>query len=258
MLCPHCRVESAEGSRFCYACGRPLLAEAVAPAQVLGYATRGAQPGTGYRSPRGHGTRAAVMLAIMAVMDALMALAGSLTAHSYGQGHFSRVEPSTPELVLGCVSLPYLLGTILSCVFFLIWMHRVSANLPALGRATPRFSPGWAVGCWFVPFANLVWPYQAMREIWIESAPGSESSGGSTAIVKWWWAAWLVSNIIGSIAGRVSLTAESAQVAAAAEWCAVLASLIGIAAALLAFVIVRRITKNQDVRYAERYGASLG
>lgn len=222
---------------------------------TLGYAPLGARPGTGYRSPRAHGTSTAVMLAIMAAITIVLAAVRALTAAAYGQGRFELDEPSAPELALACVSLPYLLGFILSAVCFLTWMHRVNGNIPALAGVTPRFSPGWAVGCWFVPIANLVWPYQAVREIWVASAPASRASARSLALPGWWWAAWLTSNIIGSISGRVSIGAKTAQVAAAAEWYGVLSDAISVAAALLAIVIVRRITADQEQRFAELRGA---
>jgi len=56
-------------------------------------------------------------------------------------------------------------------VAFLMWMHRAHRNLPALGAQNLKYSPGWAVGGWFVPFLNLVRPYQVMGEIWRESKP---------------------------------------------------------------------------------------
>ena len=47
----------------------------------------------------------------------------------------------------------------------LMWVHRAYRNLPALGARDMAYSPGWAVGWWFIPFLNLVRPYQVVREI---------------------------------------------------------------------------------------------
>ena len=50
-------------------------------------------------------------------------------------------------------------------VVWLVWQHHATANLWSRGLPGLRFTPGWVVGWWFVPFANLVLPYLAMREL---------------------------------------------------------------------------------------------
>ncbi len=46
-----------------------------------------------------------------------------------------------------------------------IWVYRVNANLREAGLTELRYSPGWAVGSFFVPLANLVVPFMAMRRL---------------------------------------------------------------------------------------------
>jgi len=38
-----------------------------------------------------------------------------------------------------------------------------------VGTRESRFTPGWAVGYWFVPFVNLVRPYQIVADLWLRS-----------------------------------------------------------------------------------------
>ncbi|HKP70301.1 MAG TPA: DUF4328 domain-containing protein, partial [Pyrinomonadaceae bacterium] len=89
-------------------------------------------------------------------------------------------------------------------VGFLIWLYRAHANLDALGARNLEFTPGWAVGWWFIPFANLVKPYQAVREVWYESDPDADpndkvfltaSLRTAPTYMGVWWAMWLISNI---------------------------------------------------------------
>lgn len=63
--------------------------------------------------------------------------------------------------VIGLLQLLVYLGTV---VAFLVWFRRAYRNLPALGAESLRFSSGWAVGAWFVPFLNLVRPKQLADE----------------------------------------------------------------------------------------------
>jgi uncharacterized BrkB/YihY/UPF0761 family membrane protein len=55
-------------------------------------------------------------------------------------------------LTLGRLELA---GSILTGLAWFIWLHRAVANARSLGVPT-ECTPGWAVGWWFVPFANLV------------------------------------------------------------------------------------------------------
>jgi hypothetical protein len=47
---------------------------------------------------------------------------------------------------------------------FLMWLHRVVRQMNAWGREVGA-TPAWAVGCWSVPFVNLVKPFHVMRSI---------------------------------------------------------------------------------------------
>lgn len=69
------------------------------------------------------------------------------------------------------------------------------------------FTPGWAVGWYFVPIAWFWKPYQAMREIWQASVnPTSWREQPVTAALHWWWTLWIVPlwglSIVGWALGR--------------------------------------------------------
>src|SRR5262245_61248809 len=66
----------------------------------------------------------------------------------------------------GLIGLVQFIVVVTSAVLFLRWIHRANWNARALGAQGMEFSPGWSIGWYFVPFANLWKPYQAMREIW--------------------------------------------------------------------------------------------
>src|SRR2546430_13548182 len=40
-----------------------------------------------------------------------------------------------------------------------------------------RFSQGWAVGCWLIPFVNLVRAYQTMKDLWLRSESLNDRDG---------------------------------------------------------------------------------
>lgn len=59
------------------------------------------------------------------------------------------------QQLIGVLRFLLALGT---AVAFLMWFHRTHKNLPGLGGRELKYTPGWAVGGFFVPFLNLVRP----------------------------------------------------------------------------------------------------
>jgi hypothetical protein len=53
---------------------------------------------------------------------------------------------------------------IITGIVFLKWIHAANRNARAMGAQGLRFSPGWALGYYFVPVLSLWKPYQAMKE----------------------------------------------------------------------------------------------
>ena len=73
----------------------------------------------------------------------------------------------------GLVGTAQVLIYLISGVLILMWIYRANHNARALGAANMDFTPGWSVGWYFIPIANLWKPYQAMKEIWKASASPS-------------------------------------------------------------------------------------
>ena len=55
--------------------------------------------------------------------------------------------------------------------FLIAWTSRLYRNLSALGVGPLRYTEGWAIGAWFIPFFNLVRPKQILDDIWRGSGP---------------------------------------------------------------------------------------
>ncbi len=162
-------------------------------------------------------------------------------------------------LLVGLVGALEILLTLATIVVFLIWEHRSFSNLSPLQAKNLEFSPGWAVGWWFIPFANLVKPYQAMKELWRESDPDYDedigflsSNYGVPVFFGFWWACWLISNVISRIADK----AFYADLTNGVAFLLILSSVLSIAAAGLLIIIVRDIYDRQEKRY-KRIGARV-
>lgn len=106
-------------------------------------------------------------------------------------------------VVLG-VSLAQLGGLVASVILVSMWTYRAMKNLHIAKAAAATMSPGWAVGWYFIPFANLWKPFEGMLQIWRESHRLAGRPEKVAAYVGWWWATWLVSNFLANIALRLS------------------------------------------------------
>jgi hypothetical protein len=158
--------------------------------------------------------------------------------------------------IVGLRSLAYLCATIA----FLLWIHRAYKNLPALGARNLQYSPGWAVGWWFIPFANLIYPFRVVREIWNKSDPAYDpetsflwEGAGAPALLGWWWGLWIISNLAGHVVYRMFSNARSPDQFLLATQLDMAASLITVAAAALAILVVKGISERQEER-ERRYG----
>jgi hypothetical protein len=139
-----------------------------------------------------------------------------------------------------------------TAVVFLIWIYRVSKNLKPLGSQNQKYSPGWAIGWFFIPFANWVLPFLVTKEIWKASDPkamDAESwrSTSVSPIVPAWWALYVVASIGGYIVVRIALGGgETATDLLNQTWAWVIADVLEIPAAVLAILVVWGITSRQD------------
>jgi hypothetical protein len=145
---------------------------------------------------------------------------------------------------------------ILTIVFFLIWVHRAYSNLSPLKARNIEFSPGWAVGWWFIPFANLVKAYQVMRELWTASDPDLDerldfmpAGSSSNSVLGFWWGTYLVGNVILRISDK-QFDAATSQYKTAILLYLIGSSVLIVSAALL-IILVSDITNRQLQRKAK-------
>lgn len=79
-------------------------------------------------------------------------------------------------------------------VLFIIWSHQAATIVRWRRPDALRRPPGWAIGGWFVPFANFVLPKQMVDDIWHGAVPP-----GKPRQTPWWTHAWWATFIAGSL-----------------------------------------------------------
>src|ERR1700752_2638028 len=133
-------------------------------------------------------------------------------------------------------------------VFFCVWLYRAAENLRRFNQwSRLSYSSGFAVGSFFIPFANLVIPYRAVKEVWQQSLTEDEgliSAPGAPAIFPVWWTFWLASSFAGNISMRLSFTEGVPHTTATLV--SIIASALHIIAAVFAYQVVDAIDKRQE------------
>jgi hypothetical protein len=201
-----------------------------------------------------------VMLCAAGVLGA--ALANRLTlVHDFQAGNFSdaiRRADDADDLVSASASF-YGLVQLAIVVLFIIWQFRGAKNNEALDRRGARFGPGWSIGAWFIPIANLVIPVMIMQDLWRGATPSTprgdprwRSARGSW-LVGVWWTAWLLSLLrfgASSAALRDNSSLSDIETGNAIALAGTIATAI---AAVLAAVVVWTLSRRQlDTLRAQR------
>jgi hypothetical protein len=152
----------------------------------------------------------------------------------------------------GLVGIAFIATVVTWCM----WQHAAQRTAIAMSSQPLNFSPGWAVGWWFIPFANLVQPFRTVKELWKASHGGAWENMKTWGVIPVWWAFWLASFVhvwfgessanfgfgIGTV-GRAPQTA--AEIANRDSW-EIVSLLIRVVAAVLAVLIVRAIVSLQE------------
>lgn len=134
------------------------------------------------------GLRAQRAIAVLWVYCAFAA-SGALLIAAF---HFGFDPPYLPS---GLLDTGQFVAMLVAMVLTAMWIYRAHANLAASGVSGLHFSPGWAVGCYFIPFINLIKPFDAMKELWNASMNGDQRfDSPAPPRIKTWWFLWLGGN----------------------------------------------------------------
>lgn len=177
----------------------------------------------GFQSLSGRMTPAAVLIIFVTVANLAFDVVSFATLDGASEDALA---------LFGTAGLLMLVGQVVAAVFFLRWLNRAAHNVRAFHPGGHfEFTTGWAVGWWFVPFANLIKPLRATQEIWRASDPEFVQSERSflgapvPGLMTTWWGAWVASGLLGNLSGRIEDPAPSAVIGAIATGFTIVACL---------------------------------
>lgn len=158
---------------------------------------------------------------------------------------FSTAATQNDE-IRGLAAIPYVVSIFGTIVMFCFWTLGMARNTRALGAHGMKIAPGWAVGWYFVPIANLFMPYRAMKEIWKASkSPAAWQELRRGAILPWWWGLFLASSVLGNLEARFTLLAKTMPQLTAATAVSMVSDIVYAASCVVALVLVREVQAAQ-------------
>ncbi|WP_329365110.1 DUF4328 domain-containing protein [Streptomyces sp. NBC_01483] len=202
------------------------------------------------RSPVGLGRAVAVLLGVVVAVDLFAIRAGvkvydaAGTILDGGVGEAVQRDVEHTDSVMTAVGVVQLVSLAATVVAYLVWFYRVRINAEVFDPFGQEMGRAWTGWGWFVPVVNLWFPRRIMLNTWDASRPaGSRTAHG---LVNAWWAMWTITLVVGR-AGFVSYRgAETAADLYGAAGEVLFADVTGLVAAVLAVLVVLRLTRMQN------------
>ncbi|MEU8673823.1 DUF4328 domain-containing protein [Streptomyces sp. NPDC048560] len=211
------------------------------------------------RSPVGLARAVVILLAVVIATDVLALAAGLNVRGLLGAAiadDFENFDESAAEradwlyVIAGSFQVTAVLAT---AVVFIIWFRRMRLNAEVFDAGAQPMKPGWSVGAWFVPIANLWLPRRIAGGIWSASAQTSTDGTWRTASqtpMNLWWGVWVLSVLFSRFASKRYEQAELPQEILDAAGLLIAADTLDLVAAVLAIHFVRTLTRLQVGRAA--------
>jgi hypothetical protein len=184
------------------------------------------------------------------ISDFILASSLQKSIDGYYASDFELIVAGLIQMTIGFIQFGLLVTT---AVLFLIWIYRAHKNLPVFGATDLRFTPGWAVGWFFIPVMSLFKPYQVVKEIWKASKSYKESismdnwkNTDSPPIIGWWWAFFITGNILDSFLLQLSKFSETPQIMILEAYSYAITDFIDIIGIIFTILLLKQITLYQD------------
>jgi hypothetical protein len=135
---------------------------------------------------------------------------------------------------------------IVTGITFLKWIYRAYKNIQGFGAEGLRFSPGWAVGYYFIPILSLIRPVQVMSEIWRASDdPRNWPRRPGSWLIASWWTLFLLYTGVTQVSLEIAFQASTNDQWTLAAVLAILGDLFSIPLSIAALQLVTEVYRRQ-------------
>jgi hypothetical protein len=187
------------------------------------------------------------MLWISLGISVISLLSDFMQMNLLSAGSFSQAEAKANDSRQLITGILYLVAFIVTGIVFLKWTHRANSNCHGFGAQGMKFSPGWSIGYYFIPFLNLYRPYQAMKEIWkVSTSPANWQNEMGSPLLGWWWALGLIAGFLGQASFRMFMKADTVSSLQASTTMSIVSGVIDIPLYIVAVSLVSAIFAKQE------------
>jgi Domain of unknown function (DUF4328) len=150
----------------------------------------------------------------------------------------------------------YWMSYLVAGICFVAWFRAAYKILEDDGVAL-RFSRGWAIGSWLVPFLSFVRPKQIANDIWrgshLRHATGNVGARPVSSVVHWWWGLYLLGGAVFGVGTGLSRGGTSGDsvvqiltLQRTGFWVAVVGAFMLLTAAVLAATFAWKASQAHD------------
>ncbi|MCC6819064.1 MAG: DUF4328 domain-containing protein [Bacteroidia bacterium] len=158
------------------------------------------------------------------------------------------------QIITGIAALTY----IVSVVLFILWFRRAYYNIHQM-MDNLEYTEAAAAYSWFIPILNLFQPFKIMRELYKQTIKILENHNRltlfnlNTKALAWWWALWIISNVIGNIIFRFNDNTISLSEMLAMHNLKIVYDFMNIGLTLITIKVVRDYTKVENTLHEVSY-----
>ncbi|MEV0279979.1 DUF4328 domain-containing protein [Streptomyces sp. NPDC050610] len=279
--CGNCRAVAVGQDGRCAACGayqqpQPGGYQQPGPYQQPGaYAAQPGGPHAPYAPPsmpaggvdlrRGLATAVTVLFAVTILVLVLRVIAAAgqygVISDALDGGRASESDLDGADDFFRVTLLLGSLTQVATAVVWAVWFRRTRLNAEVFAPGQHRYGSGWAAGAWFTPVVSFWFPKQIANDIWRASSPSGPYA--PRGLLNAWWVLWIVGAVLNSATTMQYVVARGRMVDADvavfnvrsrvdafqnALASSIVAYLVLLAAAILAILLVRRLTAMQEQR----------
>lgn len=160
--CPECDTEISSAATACPVCGHPTPraeADDMPTRRWLSFGFSGTVAGLWWI--------AATVYGVSAVIFAMTW--SDWSAYMNGDGRFASLWSSDTNALDSAAWANLCMWV--AGILFIIWLFNAYLSAKSRGANQRRWGPGWAIGGWFIPLANLVIPKMVVNEVDRMSSP---------------------------------------------------------------------------------------
>lgn len=152
------------------------------------------------------------------------------------------------------IGIAYLIVFAVTGFLFLRWTYLAKQNAQLLTSQELKFTPGWAVGWYFIPILNFWKPYQALKETFKASNPdfaGDWRHAPHPESMPLWWTLWILSGFVGRAVWRASLNTETLDELISSSWLMFVSDFVDVPLGIVLFMLVSRLYSWQSMKLAK-------